>query len=143
MLKRISLLPLLLVLNLFALALAHQVRLIGTEGGEQYKVIVGQLNEPVFTDLRSGLDLIVQHVADGAPVEGLENSLMATLTAPDGQVRTLTVVARHGAPGSYKDDYVATVAGTYIIRITGFIGTVEIDESFEAEVRDVRDIRFP
>lgn len=133
----------LLAVNLLMVAAAHTTHVVGPDGGEQYKVIVGQLNEPVFTELRSGLDLIVRHAADDSPVEGLENSLAVTITAPDGSVRALTISPQFGKPGSYKDDYVLTQPGTYVIEVTGFIGSLQIDETYESEVRDVADIRFP
>lgn len=146
MMKRSALLSAFLAVlsfNLLALAAAHETHVVGAEGGEQYKVIVGQLNEPVFTEFRTGLDLIVRHAADDTPVEGLENSLTASITAPDGQVRQLTIAGQYGKPGSYKDDYVLTVAGTYTIEVSGYIGSLQIDETYQVEAGDVTTIRFP
>lgn len=146
MMRRSALLSLFLTIlgfNLLALAAAHETRVVGPAGGDQYKVIVGQLNEPVFTDLRSGLDLIVRHAADDTPVEGLENSLTATITAPDGEVRQLTIQPQYGKPGSYKDDYILTVPGTYTIEVSGYIGSLQVDEAYQVEAGDVTSIRFP
>ena len=130
---------------LFALtlALAHDTNLVGPEGGTQYKVTVGMLNEPVFTEVRTGLDLIVQNAADDSPVEGLETSLLAEITAPTGETRTLKVSPQFGMPGYYKDDYILTMPGTYDIRIYGFIGDLEIDETYPREVGDGQSLRFP
>jgi len=129
--------------SLLGLALAHELRVVGAEGGTQYEIVVGMLNEPVFTEVRTGLDLTIRSVAEGRPVEGLETSLEVTVTAPGGQTRTLQVRPRYGAPGAYTDDYILTTPGTYDIRVRGFIGDLEVDETFPREVADGHDLRFP
>ena len=134
----------LLTLILFlTLALAHDTKIVGPEGGTQYKVTVGMLNEPAFSEVRSGLDLIIRNAADDSPVANLENSLLADITAPTGETRTLTVSPQFGKPGYYKDDFILTEPGTYTIRIHGFIGDLAVDESYPREVGDVADLRFP
>ena len=119
-----------LMFTLLPAAFAHDTKIVGPEGGKQYKVTVGMLNEPVFSEVRTGLDLIVRDNADDSPVEGLETSLLAEITAPTGETRTLTVSPQFGKPGYYKDDYILTMPGTYDIRIYGFIGDLEIDETY-------------
>lgn len=136
-------LALVATLTLMALALAHETRLLGPEGGKQYNVTVGQLNEPAFTEVRTGLDLIIRNAEDDTPVEGLENSLEVTITAPTGETRTLEVRPQFRQPGRYTDDYILTVPGTYQIRVRGFIGDLEIDETYPREVEDGQDLRFP
>ena len=131
------------LLLLVPLALAHETRIVGPDSGQQYRLVVGMLNEPVFTDLRTGLDLRVTRADAEEPVEGLENSLEVTITAPTGETRTLDIRPRHGEPGAYIDDYILTQPGTYDIRIQGFIGDLQIDEIFPREVGDVSDLRFP
>ena len=133
----------LLMFAAFTLAFAHETKIVGPEGGTQYKVTVGMLNEPVFSEVRTGLDLIVRNAADDSPLENLENSLQAEITAPSGETRTLTVRPQFGKPGYYKDDYILTQPGTYTIRIHGFIGDLAVDESYPREVGDVVDLRFP
>lgn len=134
-----------LILAAFALgaAWAHETRILGPAGGTQYAVTVGMLNEPVFTEVRSGLDLIVRDAASQEPIEGLEHSLRVSITAPTGEVRVLEIRARHGAPGRYADDYVLTVPGSYDIRVQGYIGDLEIDETYPREVADGQSLRFP
>lgn len=123
-------------------AWAHETRTVG-EGDEQYQVTVGMLNEPVFTELRTGLDLAVRTMND-EPVENLENSLTVEITAPDGTTkRTLTLRGQFNRPGYYTDDYILTQPGTYQVRVYGFIGGLEINETFDREVGDVADLRFP
>ena len=137
--------PLFVIAILLALGLAaaHETRIVGPEDGTQYMVTVGMLNEPVFTEVRTGLDLIVRTADGEAPVEGLEASLEVTITAPSGESRVLTLRAQHGRPGAYADDYILTVPGTYDIRVRGFIGELEIDEIFPREVADGQGLRFP
>ena len=95
----------LITLFILTLAFAHDTEIVGPEGGAQYKVTVGMLGEPVYNEVRTGLDLIIRNAADDSPVEGLENSLMAEITAPGGQTRPLEVRPQFGKPGYYKDDY--------------------------------------
>lgn len=129
-------------LGLTATGLAHQTIVVG-EAPEQYRVSVGMVREPVFTDERNGLDLIVRAMDEG-PVTGLETSLTVTLIAPGGQERPLTIRAQWGRPGSYTDDVLLTATGVYRIRVSGFIGGVEVDETFEThEVRPLSDLAFP
>jgi hypothetical protein len=133
-----------LLLALVTLAFAHETKIVGEEGGEQYKVIVGFTQEPPFTEQRNGLDLIIRTM-DDKPVEGLVGAIMAEITSPDGMhTRTFKLRARHGMPGRYTDDILLSEPGVYTIRIWGFIGGVEFDETFEThEVRPLDDLRFP
>lgn len=124
-------------------ALAHQTEAVGVDGGERYLVIVGMVREPVFTDERNGLDLIVR-TPDGDDVTGLETSLTVTLVAPAGQERTLALRPQYGRPGAYTDDVVLSDPGVYRIVVRGFIGAVEVDLTFEThEVRPLADLAFP
>jgi hypothetical protein len=131
------------VASLAGLSFAHQTIVVGAEGAEQYRVIVGMVREPVFTDERNALDLIVRSM-DDEPVPGLEASLSVEFVAPNGAVRRLDVRAQYGRPGHYTDDIMLTAAGVYQIRVTGFIGGIEVDETFAThEVRPLADLAFP
>ncbi len=133
----------LLTILLLSAALAHETRVVGPEGN-RYRVIVGMVREPAFTDERNGLDLIILRDDNEEPVEGLAESLSAEFTAPNGATRTLTLRAQYGRPGYYTDDIILTQPGVYQIRIWGFIGDVEFEEVFEThEVRPLADLRFP
>lgn len=126
-----------------SVAHAHESRTVGPDDGPRFVVVFGMLNEPAFTGLRSGVDLIVR-TEDGEPVEGLAGALAAEVTAPTGETRPLDLRAAHGRPGAYVDDLVWTVPGVYSVRIHGFVGALEIDEIFETHtVRDLDEIRFP
>jgi hypothetical protein len=127
-----------------ALTLAHETVRVGT-GDEQYDVVVGFVREPAFTDERTGLDLIIRRAADREGVEGLVGSLEASITSPDGQhTHVFTLRAQWGRPGAYTDDIILTATGVYTIRVWGFIGGVEVDETYQShEVRDLASLRFP
>ena len=131
-----------IVLTVASTAFAHQSVVVGEES-EQYRVSVGMVREPVFTDERNGLDLIVRTL-DDEPVSGLETSLTATLISPGGERLQLDIRPQWGRPGYYTDDILLTATGVYRIHVTGFIGTVEVDETFEThEVRPLSSITFP
>lgn len=133
----------LLLLTLTSGVFAHETKIVGSEGN-QYRVIVGMVREPAFTEERNGLDLIIRTM-DDEPIEGLAQSLNAEFIAPDGTTtRTLTLRAQWGRPGYYTDDIILSEAGVYQIRIWGFINDVEFDEIFEThEVRELSSLRFP
>ncbi len=132
----------LVLFALTAIGFAHQTQVVG-EGDAQYKIIVGYSTEPAFTEERNGLDLFVRTAAD-EPVPNLENSLSATLIAPDGATRELTLRGVHGSPGDYTDDFILTATGVYQLHLTGFIGATEVDLTFELhDVRPLEELRFP
>ncbi len=121
---------------------AHETQIVETDGAE-YRIIVGYSTEPAYTDERNGLDLFVR-LADGTPVNNLENALSVTLVAPDGTERQLDLRAVHGVEGSYTADFILTATGIYQTQVTGFLGDEEIDLVFEMhEVGDLSELRFP
>lgn len=122
-------------------AWAHETRIVGGK----FRVIVGFVREPVFTNERNGLDLIVRRHADASPVENMERSLSAVLVSPDGRTaRALKLRPQFGRPGYYTDDVILTAPGVYKIRIFGTIEDVSFDEMFEShEVGRIEDLRFP
>lgn len=141
--KRILALTALFILFLSA-AYAHQTATVG-EGDNQFKVIVGMVREPIFTDERNGLDLIILRADNDEPVENLEGSLSAEITAPDGQAtHSFTLRPQYGKPGYYTDEIMLSEPGDYTIRIFGFIGEVAFDETFTTHgVRALAEISFP
>jgi len=121
--------------------LAHESRDIG-----DINMVVGFLDEPVYTGQKSGLDLRVSHA--GEPVEGLEETLQAEVTF-DGETRDLPISAAFGEPGAYRSVFFPTAAGPYTFHIFGEIDGEAIDESFTSgpdtfsEVQDVTGGQFP
>jgi hypothetical protein len=122
-------------------AAAHEQREVG-----EYTFTVGMLDEPVFTGLRSGLDLRVARGEE--PVEGLEESLDATVTF-GSETRDLEISPAFGEPGAYRSVFFPTAAGPYTFHITGDIEGTPVDETFSAgpdtfgEVQDVSAGQFP
>ena len=121
--------------------LAHESRDI-----DDITMIVGFLDEPVYSGQRSGLDLRVTH--HGEPVEGLEEALQAEVTF-EGQTRELEISPRFGEPGAYRSVFIPTAAGPYTFHIFGEIEGEAIDETFASgpdtfsEVQDVAGGQFP
>ncbi len=119
----------------------HESRDIG-----DINMVVGFIDEPVYSGEKSGLDLRVTH--DGEPAEGLEETLEATVTFGDS-TRDLPLSPAFGEPGAYRSVFFPTAAGPYTFRIFGEIDGEPIDESFTSgpdtfsEVQDVVGGQFP
>jgi hypothetical protein len=121
--------------------LAHESRDVGN-----HTIVVGFVDEPVFTGQKSGLEFSVSH--GEAPVEGLEESLSATVTFGD-HTRDFDIEPRFGEPGWYQSVFFPTAAGPYTFRIFGEVSGAPFDESFTSgpdtfsEVQDVTSGQFP
>ncbi len=118
-------------LSLLSLSFAHQEIKIG----EEYVMHCGKQNEPVYTGMPSGLELIIE-TADGQPVGGLAKSLNIELTSPTGTVVTYTgetesgpnsLFEAWGQEGTYNTSWILMTPGQYTVHITGFIGETEVD----------------
>ncbi|MGH2418253.1 MAG: hypothetical protein ACRDFY_07950 [Candidatus Limnocylindria bacterium] len=122
-------------------ALGHEAREVG-----DLTLVVGFLEEPVFSGQKSGLDLRVSR--GETPVTGLEETLEAEVTF-DGQVRALEISPAFGEPGAYRSVFFPTAAGPYTFHIFGEADGVAIDEEFTSgpdtfsEVQDVTGGQFP
>ena len=123
------------------ITIAHESRDI-----DDITMVVGLLDEPVYSGQKSGLDLRVTH--DGEPVEGLEETLQAEVTF-EGQTRDLQISPQFGEPGAYRSVFFPTAAGPYTFHIFGEIDGEAIDESFTSgpetfgEVQEVAGGQFP
>lgn len=119
-------------------AFAHQ-RQLYTIGGQDYLIIIGSLNEPVFVDDKSGVDLRVLRAdpnnpmnssAEGAtPVEGLEETVQVELGAGNA-TRVLQLEPTFGEPGAYEAPFYPTVATTITYRLFGTIDNTPVDLTF-------------
>lgn len=122
-------------------ALAHEQREVG-----DLTFIVGMIEEPVFVGQKSGLDLRVMRGEE--PVEGLEETLQATVTA-GGETRELEISPVFGEPGAYRSVFFPTAAGPYSFTITGEVDATAVDETFTAgpetfgEVEELAGGQFP
>jgi hypothetical protein len=121
--------------------LAHEVREVG-----ELTLVVGFLEEPVYSGQKSGLDLTVSRGDE--PIEGLEETLQAEVSF-DGQVRDLPISPVFGEAGAYRSVFFPTAAGPYTFHLFGTVDGEEIDESFTSgsdtfsEVQDVTGGQFP
>jgi hypothetical protein len=136
---------------------AHETRTIADS---QYQIVIGFMNEPVFAGDKSGLEFWVTEApvatpaagdeeAEGAPVEGLEETLQAEVIYED-QTMELPLSAIWDDPGGYYSVFFPTASeGDYTFRIFGAIDGTDIDETFTSgpetfgPVEDPAPLRFP
>ena len=132
------LLSMAVLIGLAGSALAHQRQLLQV-GSTGYLLVVGSLDEPVFTGDKSGVDLTVL-VPDAAapmdsraekakPVEGLEKTLKVEVKAGP-HARVFELEPRFRAPGRYDAVFYPTVATTYTYRVFGTINGAPFDVTF-------------
>ncbi len=123
-------------------ALAHNSKFVA---GNQYRVSVGFINEPIHTNERNGLDLAIRLAGEKDTIPDLESGLRAEIIAPGGKSRReLPIRARYGHPGRYTFDVVLTEPGQYSIRVWGQIRGAAFNETFEiSEVKPLEGIHFP
>ena len=135
---------------------AHEVRQLA-DG--KYQIVVGFIGEPVFAGDKSGLEFFVSDLsqatpvageqdAEGAPVEGLEETLQAEVIFGD-QTMELPLTARFNAPGAYQSVFFPMKPGDYTFRIYGSVDGTDVDESFTSSpegfgaVEDPVPLQFP
>src|SRR3954451_8705914 len=93
--------------------------------GGKYQAVVGFLNEPATEGSVNGLDLTVTDTTqkdasgNGAPVMGLEKTLKAEVSVPNGAKMNLTLAARFGMPGKYSAYFVPTAPGAFMFHVFG------------------------
>lgn len=123
-------------------ALAHNNKLVASE---QYRMSVGLIAEPIYTNERNGLDLAIRRAGQKETVPDLEPGLKAEIISPDGKSRReMAVRPRYGHPGRYTFDVMLTQPGSYSIRVWGTIDGTAFDETFElSEARPLTELRFP
>ena len=125
-----------------SVALAHESKHVG-EG--QYRLSVGFIHEPIYTEERNGLDLIIRPAGQREPIPGLEEGLHAEIIAPNGDTRkAFDVRPRYPHPGRYTFDIILTEPGQYQVRVWGNIHDVSFDETFSlSEVKPISVLHFP
>ncbi len=108
-------------------AAAHERRTVGP-----YQFVVGFLNEPAFAGSPNGLDLRITDTRSNKPVEGLDKTLTADVSAGGLAPLPLTIAARFGQAGAYDAHFVPTAKGSYIFSIKGKIESQDVNEKFES-----------
>lgn len=128
-------------------SMAHEGREVG-EGADAAVITFGWRVEPAYTTLLNGPELLVVNHDTGDPIEGLEDTLQLTVSY-GGQSKTLRLRAVWGEPGNYTADLIPTQPGDYSFQLTGTIGDVTVDETFDSAdgefstVEPIADIMFP
>ena len=112
---------------------AHQRQLF-TIGNTDYLFVVGSLNEPIFVDDKTGVDLAayspdpndpVDSKANGTkPIEGLENILKVELAAGDKK-KVLDFEPAYQNPGHYDAVFFPTIETTYNYTLFGNINSTD------------------
>ena len=119
-------------------AQSHQRQLLHV-GQSDYLLVIGSLNEPVFTGDKTGVDLTVlipdpadpmdSRAANVKPVEGLEKTLKVEVKAGP-HARLFELEPRFRDPGKYDSVYYPTVATTYSYRVFGTVSGTPFDVTF-------------
>ncbi len=128
------------------LASAHEHRTF-TIGGKHYEVTIGSINEPVYVDDKSGVELMVEETASapaheeehhedghddheaGTPVTGWEKALKVEVSAGDKK-QVFDLRPAYGEPGTYNAVFFPTVETVYTYRLFGTVDGVAFDVSF-------------
>jgi hypothetical protein len=116
----------------------HQRQLLHV-GQADYLLVIGSLNEPVYTGDKTGVDLTVL-VPDPAdpmdsraqqvkPIEGLEKTLKVEVKAGP-HARVFELYPRFREPGKYDAVFYPTVATTYSYRVFGTLNGTPFDVTF-------------
>lgn len=117
---------------------AHQRHLLQV-GSADYLIVIGSLNEPIYTGDKSGVDLAVwtpdhsapmdSRAAGVKPVEGLEGTLKLEIKAGPAS-KVLALKPAYRSPGKYEALFYPTVATTYTYRVFGTIKDAPFDVTF-------------
>jgi len=127
-------------------AYAHESRMVGP-----YRFVVGFLSEPAFAGTTNGLDLTVTDTRNtpATPVEGLEKTLTATVSAGGVAPLSIEIKTRFGQPGKYAAYFMPTQAGQYVYSIKGKVAAQDVNEKFESgpgrfnDVESTTPLQYP
>lgn len=108
------------------IASAHESQVFKI-GESEYSFVVGSLNEPIFVDDKSGVDLRVSK--NEKPVTGLEATLKVEVSAGDKK-KTMDLSPAYNNPGAYSAAFYPTVATTYSYRFFGNVAEHPVDITF-------------
>jgi hypothetical protein len=117
---------------------AHERQLLQI-GAIDYLIVVGFLDEPVYTGDKSGMDLRVvlpdpsnpldARAPEVKPVENLDKTLKVEVKAGP-HARVFDLKPTYAAPGRYEAVFYPTVATSYSLRLFGTVNNVPVDLSF-------------
>lgn len=108
------------------------------------KIVWGFLDEPAVTYRTTGIDLSLRDNATGAPLEGAEKTLDATLVL-GGETYAMDISPQSDRKGWYTDAVTLTRPGLYSLRLVGSVNGSTFDVTIPAqhEVSDVSETYFP
>lgn len=117
------------------------------------KFVFGNLGEPVYTFMKTGLDLGIVDNRTGAPINGLvpsegvgETKIHIILQhGTDSKDLTPALTAQFGKPGWITAPLMYTAPGLYPIHITGTINGTTVDQTLQPKhaIADLGDIMWP
>jgi hypothetical protein len=126
------------LLALPSITYSHQRQLLHV-GQTDYLLVIGSLNEPVYTGDKTGVDLTVlipdpadpmdSRAANVKPVEGLEKTLKVEVKAGP-HARVFELYPRFREPGKYDAVFYPSVATTYSYRVFGTVSGTPFDVTF-------------
>lgn len=129
-------------LSVFTVALPAHEHFLLEIGGKDIQLVIGSLNEPIYVDDKSGVDLSIQ-LADPKnpmdfssplvqPILDLEKTLKVAVGA-NKKSKILEISPVWNKPGRYKAVYYPTSPGVYSYRVFGTINEVPIDLIFPCQ----------
>ncbi len=126
------------LLTLAGPAQAHERRTVGP-----YLFVVGWLSEPAFEGQPNAASVRVTDPREtpAKAVEGLEKTLRIEVFQGGLAPYSGAPRAVFGQPGLYALDMYPTVSGAYRYRITGTIGTLTVNETFESGPTTFNDVQ--
>lgn len=120
-----------------------------TTADGKYRLAVGNLNEPVYTFVKTGLDVIITSNDTARTPFPISNpgDLTATLIAPDGHTLSQPLTKQFGTVNrlTFQEGYVLTQPGQYKVHLVGTINGTAIDATINdaGVLGDQKDITFP
>lgn len=115
-----------ILLTVIPASSAHSVQVLPGD----VRVVVGLLEEPVTTDMKSGLDIcFTTNTTDKAPVTIDTATLEVTLESPNGHSMTQALKTQFGRAGCYTftDPIFFTQAGQYTVDLDGKLNGADFD----------------
>src|SRR5947209_1267017 len=105
-------------------AFAHERRAL-----DKYSLLVGFNEEPAIQGQPNAIQVTVTEPgADNRGVDGLADTLKASVAYGGGQPKEFKLRANRSRPGQYLADFIPTRSGTYIFTFSGSIEGTPIDE---------------
>ncbi len=98
---------------------------------DKYRIVTGQLDEPVYTYAKTGLDVcFTLNTTAREPLPTVNpGALTAVLVSPSNEELTMPLKAQFGRPGCYQfsEAYILTEPGQYTINLDGLVDATAVD----------------